>query len=110
MIDIGGPTMVRAAAKNCDSVAIVTDPAQYTQVLEEMDANNGALTKATRRRLARDAFYSTARYARRWTSRTAHPPGPLGLPVRAYSSALVRIPPSPRLASPHVPSSPASPP
>jgi AICAR transformylase/IMP cyclohydrolase PurH len=62
MIDIGGPTMVRAAAKNCDSVAVVTDPSQYAQVLEELQANDGALTKSTRRRLARDAFFSTARY------------------------------------------------
>lgn len=64
MIDIGGPTMVRAAAKNCDSVAVVTDPSQYAQVLEELQANDGALTKSTRRRLARDAFFSTARYVK----------------------------------------------
>lgn len=62
MIDIGGPTMVRAAAKNCDSVAIITDPSQYRIVLEELKANAGALSKKTRRGLAREAFVSTARY------------------------------------------------
>lgn len=61
MIDIGGPTMVRAAAKNCDSVAVVTDPGQYQAIVAELYANNGALSKATRRRLARDAFFATAR-------------------------------------------------
>lgn len=62
MIDIGGPTMVRAAAKNCDSVAIITSPSQYTDVIAELEANNGTLAKTTRRRLARDAFLSTAEY------------------------------------------------
>lgn len=62
MIDIGGPTMVRAAAKNCDSVAIVTDPTQYDSVIAEMRAHNGALSRATRRGLAREAFVRTARY------------------------------------------------
>ncbi|EDQ89822.1 uncharacterized protein MONBRDRAFT_18908 [Monosiga brevicollis MX1] len=62
MIDIGGPTMVRAAAKNCDSVAVVTNPEQYPRLIEEMAAHDGALTLETRRRLARDAFVATARY------------------------------------------------
>ena len=43
MIDIGGPTMVRAAAKNCDSVAIVTDTAQYADVIAEMKAGPAPL-------------------------------------------------------------------
>lgn len=60
MIDIGGPTMVRAAAKNCDSVAIVTSPAQYAEVIAELNSNDGCLSKDSRRRLARDAFLSTA--------------------------------------------------
>ena len=52
-IDIGGPSMVRSAAKNSQDVAVVTDPAQYGPVLEEMRANGGALTLATRERLAK---------------------------------------------------------
>eukprot|EP00037_Helgoeca_nana_P012066 m.108902 g.108902 ORF g.108902 m.108902 type:complete len:602 (+) comp21235_c0_seq1:786-2591(+) len=62
MIDIGGPTMVRAAAKNCDSVAIATSPEQYAEIIEELKANDGTLSKATRRSLARTAFALTAKY------------------------------------------------
>ncbi len=61
-IDIGGPTMVRAAAKNHQGVAIVTDAGDYPCVIEEMKANNGALSFATRFELARKAFAHTARY------------------------------------------------
>jgi phosphoribosylaminoimidazolecarboxamide formyltransferase/IMP cyclohydrolase len=61
-IDIGGPSMVRSAAKNYHDVAIVTDPAQYPAVLEELRAHNGALTLATRERLAAAAFARTAAY------------------------------------------------
>jgi len=61
-IDIGGPSMVRSAAKNHRFVAIVTDPADYAVVLAEMSANDGATTEATRRRLAGKAYALTARY------------------------------------------------
>jgi len=61
-IDIGGPSMVRAAAKNYHDVAIVTDPGQYAGILEELAANKGALTLATRERLAAAAFARTAAY------------------------------------------------
>src|SRR3954447_4379166 len=61
-IDIGGPSMVRSAAKNYHDVAIVTDPAQYAAVLEELRANNGGLTLATREALAAAAFARTAAY------------------------------------------------
>jgi phosphoribosylaminoimidazolecarboxamide formyltransferase / IMP cyclohydrolase len=61
-IDIGGPSMVRSAAKNYRDVAVVTDPAQYGPVLDEMRANGGALTLATRERLAAAAFARTAAY------------------------------------------------
>ncbi len=63
-IDIGGPSMVRSAAKNYHDVAIVTDPAQYPALLEELRANSGALTLATRERLAAAAFARTAAYDR----------------------------------------------
>jgi phosphoribosylaminoimidazolecarboxamide formyltransferase/IMP cyclohydrolase len=61
-IDIGGPSMVRSAAKNYHDVAILTDPAQYPAILEELRANRGALTLATRQRLAAAAFARTAAY------------------------------------------------
>ena len=60
-IDIGGPSMVRSAAKNHRFVAIVTDPADYAAILDELDAS-GALSDATAKRLALKAFRLTARY------------------------------------------------
>ena len=60
-IDIGGPAMVRAAAKNHAYVGVVTSPADYAAVLDELRAH-GALSEETRRRLARAAFAHTARY------------------------------------------------
>ncbi len=61
-IDIGGPTMVRAAAKNFFFVGAVTSPKDYDAIISEMDANEGHISMATRRRLARDAFEHTAHY------------------------------------------------
>jgi phosphoribosylaminoimidazolecarboxamide formyltransferase/IMP cyclohydrolase len=61
MIDIGGPAMVRAAAKNHARVGVVVDPADYAPVLEEL-RSAGDLSAETRRRLARKAFAATAAY------------------------------------------------
>ncbi len=61
-IDVGGPTMIRAAAKNHTSVAVVTDASQYAPVLAELRANHGVLSEATRRGLAQQAFRRTAQY------------------------------------------------
>ncbi len=61
-IDIGGPSMVRAAAKNHADVAIVTHPHQYADLVKELEANNGALSLETREKLAVAAFALTARY------------------------------------------------
>jgi len=61
MIDVGGPTMVRAAAKNHAHVGVVVDPADYAVVLDEL-RSDGRLGPTTRRRLARDAFAHTAAY------------------------------------------------
>ncbi|MDH4991340.1 bifunctional phosphoribosylaminoimidazolecarboxamide formyltransferase/IMP cyclohydrolase [Aquamicrobium lusatiense] len=61
-IDIGGPAMVRASAKNHAYVAIVTDPEDYAGVLEAMQANSGALALDFRKRLAAKAFARTAAY------------------------------------------------
>jgi phosphoribosylaminoimidazolecarboxamide formyltransferase/IMP cyclohydrolase len=61
LIDIGGPAMVRAAAKNHAHVGVLVDPADYGPVLDELQ-RNGALTASTRHRLARTAFAHTAAY------------------------------------------------
>ena len=61
-IDIGGPAMVRAAAKNHDRVAIVVDPNDYASVLEELANNGGTVTLETRKRLAAKAYAHTAAY------------------------------------------------
>ncbi len=61
-IDIGGPSMVRSAAKNFADVAIVTSTADYVTLAEEMKTTNGCLTHATRWRLAKQAFGVTAAY------------------------------------------------
>ncbi len=61
-IDIGGPSMLRSAAKNHHDVTVLVDPADYAGVLAEMRAGGGAVTPATNARLARTAFQATARY------------------------------------------------
>ncbi|HEX4189048.1 MAG TPA: bifunctional phosphoribosylaminoimidazolecarboxamide formyltransferase/IMP cyclohydrolase [Solirubrobacteraceae bacterium] len=61
-IDIGGPTMIRAAAKNHAFAAVVVDPADYEPVLGELRESGGRLSAETRRRLAAKAFACTARY------------------------------------------------
>lgn len=61
-IDIGGPAMIRAAAKNHDAVAVVVDAEDYTALIAEMDATGGATRRATRRRLAADAYARTGAY------------------------------------------------
>lgn len=61
-IDIGGPAMLRAAAKNFAHVAVATDPAQYDALLAELDANDGALSAKTRFRLSVAAFNRVAQY------------------------------------------------
>ena len=61
-IDIGGPTMLRAAAKNHAGVAVVVDAADYARILDELRANQGALSDATRFQLAVKTFEHTAQY------------------------------------------------
>lgn len=61
-IDIGGPCLIRASAKNCADVTVVTSPSDYSLVLEEMQANDGSTTLATRKKLAAKAFRLTNRY------------------------------------------------
>ena len=61
-IDIGGPSMVRSAAKNFEDVAIVTRVSDYPALIQELVSNNGAITRETRWRLAKQAFATTAAY------------------------------------------------
>lgn len=61
-IDIGGPAMLRAAAKNHAAVGVVTDPADYEAIIAELQANAGALSANSRQQLAQKAFAHTARY------------------------------------------------
>jgi len=63
-IDIGGPTLIRAAAKNCQDVAVVVSPADYSGILQELQASGGELSLETRWRLALKAFRLTADYDR----------------------------------------------
>src|SRR5438309_3567474 len=63
-IDIGGPSMIRSAAKNYESVTVIVDPADYDLVLENMRDNNGETTLKLRERLAIKAFIKTSAYDR----------------------------------------------
>jgi phosphoribosylaminoimidazolecarboxamide formyltransferase/IMP cyclohydrolase len=62
MIDIGGPAMIRSAAKNHDDVAVIVDVADYPSLIEELQRNEGATSLAFRRRMAEKAFARTAAY------------------------------------------------
>ncbi|HEV2061512.1 MAG TPA: bifunctional phosphoribosylaminoimidazolecarboxamide formyltransferase/IMP cyclohydrolase [Solirubrobacteraceae bacterium] len=88
-IDIGGPTMIRAAAKNHAYAAVVVSPESYDAVLEEMRMSDGRLAPQTREALAAEAFAYTARYdtsiARWFAERTEDFPD---LYVRAYEKVL----------------------
>jgi len=70
-IDIGGPTLIRAAAKNYQDVAVVTSPADYAVVVAELRSNGGALSGETLWRLALKAFETTAAYDRAISARLA---------------------------------------
>ncbi|MGD1083059.1 MAG: bifunctional phosphoribosylaminoimidazolecarboxamide formyltransferase/IMP cyclohydrolase [Candidatus Sulfotelmatobacter sp.] len=61
-IDIGGPSMIRSAAKNFRDVAVVTSPSDYDSIADELSRSGGALSKATKWRLAQKAFATTAAY------------------------------------------------
>ena len=94
-IDVGGPAMIRAAAKNHARVVALTTPGQYPELLDELDAHDGSTTPGFRQRLAAAAFARTATYdsaiaewARdRWSSGWPGPPAPVG---RAGWSAPLR--------------------
>jgi phosphoribosylaminoimidazolecarboxamide formyltransferase / IMP cyclohydrolase len=88
MIDIGGPTMIRAAAKNHGSVVVLVDPDDYVRVLAEID-EQGGVTLATRRELAAKAFAHTAAYdtlVASWFQREEAFPAQLGLALPRVST------------------------
>lgn len=93
-IDIGGPTMIRAAAKNFQDVAVVVSPNQYDEILSELRSNAGALTPSTHWKLAQAAFSNTAAYDAAVSSRLAQidaegnavPNGELPDPLRVSAS------------------------
>ena len=80
-IDIGGPTMIRAAAKNYQDVAVVVSPEDYASVLEELRAGGGALSRQTKWRLAKKAFRTTADYDAAISARLEQVDQPAGLPL-----------------------------
>jgi len=87
-IDIGGPTMIRSAAKNWQDVAIVTSPSDYQPILDELRAA-GSLSRATKWKLAKEAFHTTAEYDRAISTRLAQVDGePEVLPAVLH----IRIP------------------
>ena len=74
-IDVGGPAMVRAAAKNHQAVTVAVDPGDYAAILDEIGANSGCTTPETRQRLAAKAFAHTAQYdtmVSAWLSSVSH--------------------------------------
>ena len=93
-IDIGGPSMVRSAAKNHDSVAIVTDPADYAELIAAMDNTGGATDRAFRIRLAAKAYAQTAAYdaaISNWfafTDAFTNPVGPKALAATPFPAVL----------------------
>jgi phosphoribosylaminoimidazolecarboxamide formyltransferase/IMP cyclohydrolase len=68
-IDIGGPTMIRAAAKNYQDVAVVTSPEDYQWIVDELRSGRGSLSAETHWKLARKAFSTTAAYDRAVSAR-----------------------------------------
>jgi len=100
-IDIGGPSMVRSAAKNFEDVAIVSRVSDYPALIEELNASNGALGRETRWRLARQAFGLTAAYdtaiANTLDQITDAPPSGQAVPK---ASAAPQVPPTLRINFP----------
>ena len=70
-IDIGGPTMIRAAAKNWQDVAVITSIADYATIIGELTAGKGSLSEETHWKLAKKAFATTAAYDRAVSARLA---------------------------------------
>ncbi|MGH6840792.1 MAG: bifunctional phosphoribosylaminoimidazolecarboxamide formyltransferase/IMP cyclohydrolase, partial [Methylocella sp.] len=87
-IDIGGPAMIRAAAKNCNDVAVVVDPGDYAQILAELTAHGGCTTQKLRQELAQKAFARTAVYDAAISNWLAQEMGLAAPPYRAFGGKL----------------------
>jgi phosphoribosylaminoimidazolecarboxamide formyltransferase / IMP cyclohydrolase len=103
-IDIGGPTMIRAAAKNWRDVAVVTSPGDYAGIVEELQARGGALCEETHWRLAKKAFSTTAAYDRAVSARLSEIPPtgsvlPAVLDIRAPRALALRYGENPHQAA-----------
>ncbi|WP_112661841.1 bifunctional phosphoribosylaminoimidazolecarboxamide formyltransferase/IMP cyclohydrolase [Microvirga flavescens] len=90
-IDIGGPAMIRAAAKNHDDVAVVVDGADYDVIIAELSAQNGSLSQALRRRLAQKAYARTAAYDAAISNWLATELGEETPPYRAIGGTLAEV-------------------
>lgn len=92
-IDIGGPTMIRAAAKNHDDVAIIVNPNDYKEIVTELNETSGALSGATRFNLALKSFEHTARYdtaIATYLNRLSDTPFPETLNLQFYQQQVLR--------------------
>ena len=89
-IDIGGPAMIRAGAKNHAAVTVIVDPQDYGRVLEDMAAQGGATSSAFRRELAQKAFARTAAYDAAISQWFAHQLGQTTPPITSFSGALAQ--------------------
>jgi phosphoribosylaminoimidazolecarboxamide formyltransferase/IMP cyclohydrolase len=103
-IDIGGPTMIRAAAKNYQDVAVVTSSSDYTALIEELRANDGSLSRETHWNLAKKAFATTAAYDRAISLRLSeipptNEPLPAMLDIRVPRSMALRYGENPHQAA-----------
>jgi phosphoribosylaminoimidazolecarboxamide formyltransferase/IMP cyclohydrolase len=92
-IDIGGPTMIRAAAKNYQDVAVVVSPGDYAGIAEELRAGGGALSLETKWRLAKKAFRTTADYDAAISARLERGdcPGPLPLDLNLRAAKVMDL-------------------
>ena len=88
-IDIGGPAMIRAAAKNHDDVAVVVEPGDYAALLEELARHGGMTTLALRRRLAAKAYARTAAYDAAIANWFANELGEVAPDYRAFGGRLI---------------------
>ncbi len=90
-IDIGGPTMIRAAAKNYQDVAVVTRAADYPALLEELNSNQSNLSPGTHWNLAKKAFSTTAAYDAAITRTLEQIPTPVAMPERLVINSPLKM-------------------
>lgn len=100
-IDIGGPSMIRSAAKNHESVAVLTDPAQYAEVIAQVAAHGGATTLDLRKKLAAAAYARTSEYDRAITTYLSSGAGGMGGVAEKVSVSLELVEPLRYGENPH---------